>query len=204
MRKKRYIKMCKKVDIDDIKEKLQEILNKGRYKHTIGVCYTAMSLAMCYGEDIKKAELAGLLHDNAKCISDEKMLKKCRKHNIEISDAESRQPYLLHAKLGAFYASYKYGVDDNDVAEAIRYHTTGCPDMSMLQKIIYVADYIEPGRDKAENLSEIRKMAFNDIDKAVYMILRDTISYLEDNNKVIDDVSLRTYEFYCNMLRNED
>ena len=132
------------------------------------------------------------------------MLKKCRKHNIEISDAESRQPYLLHAKLGAFYASYKYGVDDNDVAEAIRYHTTGCPDMSMLQKIIYVADYIEPGRDKAENLSEIRKMAFNDIDKAVYMILRDTISYLEDNNKVIDDVSLRTYEFYCNMLRNED
>ena len=90
------------------------------------------------------------------------------------------------------------------MAEAIRYHTTGCPDMSMLQKIIYVADYIEPGRDKAENLSEIRKMAFNDIDKAVYMILRDTISYLEDNNKVIDDVSLRTYEFYCNMLRNED
>lgn len=184
------------MNIDEIKQNLKEILNIKRYNHTIGVCYTAMSLAMCYGEDIKKAELAGLLHDNAKCISDEKMLKKCKKHNIDISEAEYKQPYLLHAKLGAFYASYKYGIDDSDIAKAIKYHTTGCPDMNMLQKIVYVADYIEPGRDKADNLMEIRKMAFKDIDKAIYMILRDTIKYLKENNKIIDDMSLKTYEYY--------
>lgn len=186
-------------DIKSIKAKLKEVLTAKRYEHTIGVAYTAMCLAMSYGADLKKAEIAGLLHDNAKCMSDEKLLKKCIKNNISISNIEKEQPYLLHAKLGAFYAREKYGIDDNEIISAIYYHTTGCPGMTMLEKIIYVADYIEPGRDKAQNLPQIRKMSFSDIDTAVCMIAGDTLGYLGSGKHKTDEMTVKTYEYYKNI-----
>lgn len=183
-------------NIESICAKLEDTLTKHRFEHTLGVSNTAIALAMCYGEDFKKAQIAGLLHDNAKCLSDEKILKKCQKHNIDISQIEYEQPFLLHAKLGAYYAKTKYEIEDLDIENAIKYHTTGRPDMSILEKIVFVADYIEPGRDKAKNLKEIRQEAFRNIDKAIYMILKDTIDYLKENKKLIDDMSIKTFEYY--------
>ncbi len=190
------------MNIKDIKKELKKVLTDKRYEHTLGVAYSAMCLAMVYDTDIKKAELAGLLHDNAKCMSDEKLLKKCKKHNLNMSEIEKEQPYLLHAKLGAFYAGEKYGVCDKDIISAVYYHTTGHPDMTMLEKIIFVADYIEPGRNKAHNLSEIRKLSFSDIDKAVYRITEDTLRYLNNDKRKLDEMTEKTYHYYKNIIEN--
>lgn len=191
------------MDIREIKTELKSILTDKRYEHTLGVAYTSASLAMVYDEDISKAFLAGLLHDNAKCLSDEKLLKKCKKNNLEVSDAEIRMPYLLHAKLGAYYASQKYGAS-NDVAMAVAYHTTGRPDMSMLEKIVYVADYIEPTRNKAKRLAQIRKTAFENIDMCVYMIANDTICYLGDNPDKMDEMTKKTYMYYKELIEKSE
>lgn len=190
------------MDIKDIKKELKKVLTDKRYEHTLGVAYSAMCLAMVYDTDIKKAELAGLLHDNAKCMSDEKLLKKCKKHGLNMSEIEKEQPYLLHAKLGAFYAGEKYGVCDKDIISAVYYHTTGHPDMTMLEKIIFVADYIEPGRNKAHNLSEIRKLSFSDIDKAVYRITEDTLRYINNDKRKLDEMTEKTYHYYKNIIEN--
>ena len=141
-------------------------------------------------------ELAGLLHDCAKCIPNGKKLKLCEKHNIQISETERRNPFLLHAKLGAFLAMDRYGVEDKEIISAILNHTTGKPNMSLLDKIVYVADYIEPRRSKAENLEEIRKLAFLDLDQALYQILSDTLKYLDKGSGEIDNMTMKAYEYY--------
>lgn len=191
-------------NLKNIKKDLKSTLDKDRYEHTLGVAYTAMCLAMKYDVNLKKAEVAGLLHDCAKCMSDEKKLKKCIEHNISISEIEKEQPYLLHAKVGAFIAMDKYGISDMEIINAILKHTTGSGDMTMLEKIIYVADYIEPNRNKAENLTLIRKMAFEDIDLAVYTIMRDTVEYLKKKGKKIDAHTLRAYDYYSNVIEKRD
>ncbi len=183
-------------NLKNIKSSLKSSLSKDRYQHTIGVAYTAMCLAMKYEVDLQKAEVAGLLHDCAKCIPNDKKLKECKKHNIQMTEAELTKPDLLHAKLGAFIAMNVYHVDDKEVINAILKHTTGAPNMTMLEKIIFVADYIEPGRDKAENLQLIRKLAFEDIDKAMFIILRDTLEYLRKKGGSVDTMTNKAYEFY--------
>ena len=162
-----------------LRKKVKDVMTKARYEHTLGVEFTAASLAMRYGVDIDKAEIAGLLHDCAKCIDDEETRDDCKKYGVELTDVEKRNPFLIHSKLGAVYAEKRYDIKDDEIISAIRFHTTGKPDMTLLEKIIYIADYIEPGRDKAPNLKEIRKMAFMDIDEAMYMILKDTLDYLD-------------------------
>ena len=139
----------------EIRKKLKKKLDTARYEHTLGVAYTAACLAMRYGADIQKAEVAGLLHDCAKCIPDEEKLQKCEKHHLPISDAERKNPSLLHAKLGAYYARQKYGITDEEILGAITWHTTGKPEMTLLEEIVFIADYIEPDRDRAPNLEEI-------------------------------------------------
>lgn len=189
-----------------LRKKVKDVMTKSRYEHTLGVEFTAASLAMRYEVDIEKAELAGLLHDCAKCIDSEDTLDECKKYNIELTDVEKRNPFLIHSKLGAVHAKKLYGVDDEDIISAIRFHTTGKPDMTMLEKIIFIADYIEPGRDKAPNLKEIRKMSFVDIDEAMYMILKDTLDYLDKGEGEKDELTRETYLFYKNIhdMKQED
>ena len=183
--------------MEDLRITMRMKLSKERYEHTLGVAYTAACLAGLYGVDSRKALRAGLLHDCAKCFDSESILYLCQKNGIAISEVERRNPTaLLHAKVGAIYAADEYGEKDEEVLAAIEYHTTGRADMSMLEKIIFVADYIEPGRDKAPNLYEIRKLAFCDIDKALIKILQDTLEYLSCNNKEIDPATKRTLEYY--------
>ena len=179
-----------------LRKKVKDVMTKARYEHTLGVEFTAASLAMRYGVDIDKAEIAGLLHDCAKCIDDEDKFDDCKKYKIELTDVVKRNPFLIHSKLGAVYANKLYGIDDEEVISAIRFHTTGKPDMTLLEKIIFIADYIEPGRDKAPNLKEIRQMAFIDIDEAMYMILKDTLDYLDKGEGEKDELTKDTFLFY--------
>ena len=182
--------------IKDLKKDLKKEMDDSRFEHTLGVMYTCSALAMRYSYDLEKAMLAGLLHDCAKCMSNEKRLSICKKHNISINKIERKNPFLLHAKVGSYVAMQKYHVHDSDTINAILNHTTGRPDMSLLEKIIYVADYIEPGRKQAPNLTEIRQLAFSDLDEALFRILEDTLVYLRTVDGDVDPMTQKTYEFY--------
>lgn len=183
-------------DLSKIQHKLKKHLDKERYEHTLGVRYTCAALAMRYQYDMEKAETAGLLHDCAKCISDDKKISICEKDQIEITPAERENPFLLHAKAGACVARKKYEIEDDEILSAITYHTTGREAMTLLEKIVYIADFIEPNRDTAPNLKEIRAIAFRDLDEAMYVILENTLSYLEKKGKSIDPMTQVAYEYY--------
>lgn len=179
-----------------IRKKLKKDLERKRYVHTKGVAATAVCLTMAYGYDMKKAYLAGLLHDNAKSIPTDEKKKLCKKYMIELNPAEEKNPELIHAKLGAYRAKDVYQIDDEDILSAIACHTTGKPKMNTLDKIIYIADYIEPGRRPLPMLDEIRAVAFQNLDKAMYLILKSTLSYLNDKKSDIDQITRETYEYF--------
>lgn len=189
---------------NEIRKKLKKVLDKGRYEHTEGVMYTAGALAMAHEYSVEQAMLAGLLHDCAKCISNDEKIRICKEHDIPITPVEYDGPYLLHAKLGAYLAETTYEIKDPQVLHAIKVHTTGEPAMSVLDKIIYIADYIEPGRDKAPNLDYVRKLAFLDLDACMAQILRDTLKYLSSRGGSIDTMTKMTYDYYKPYLIDTD
>ena len=186
-----------------IRKWLKKHLDEDRYEHTLGVAYTAICLAMRYDADMEKAETAGLLHDCAKCIPDEIKLVKCKEKGIEISETERQNPSLLHAKLGAYYAAKKFNISDREILDAITFHTTGRPGMSKIEQIIFVADYIEPRRFKAQNLPFLRKLAFLDLDRACLCILDQTINYLKGKKNLITDERSREAWAYYKQLCEE-
>ncbi len=190
--------------IKEIESRIKDILSDKRFAHTLGVVNTAEALAAKYGCDVDKAKLTALLHDCAKDYSAVAQLRKCKELGIELSEIEESNTELVHAKLGAALIKSEYGVDDEEISEAIKWHTTGKPEMNLLTKIIFVADYIEPGRDKAPNLDPIRNVAFEDIDDAVYYIMRDTLYYLFMNNPfAIDDMTKKAFDFYKTIFKNK-
>ena len=182
--------------IQKIKEDLKTKLSPKRYEHTMGVEYTSTCLAMRYNADIEKARIAGLLHDCAKYLSSEDKLSQCEHFGIPVSDYERKNPELLHAKLGACFANELYGVTDPEVLSAIIWHTTGCPDMSLLDKIVFVADYMEANRNQAEDLPEVRALAFKNLDACLLLILEDTIAYLARKKSVTDPMTQKTFDYY--------
>ena len=188
------------LSIRDLKKELEKEMDESRFEHTTGVMYMCAALAMRYGCDLEKAMLAGLMHDCAKCMPNAKKLKTAEKNHLEITDLERRNPFMLHAKLGAFLARKKYDIEDQEVLDAIRWHTTGRPGMTLLEKIVYIADYIEPKRDKAPNLPQIRQLAFEDLNMALLRILEDTVEYLDQGDDETDDITRQTYEYYKNHI----
>lgn len=179
-----------------LRKKMQEILPEKRYYHTLGVADTAACLAMRYGADREAAALAGLLHDCAKYLTGEELLSGCDSAGLPVTEAERQAPYLLHGKLGAWYAREFYGVNDEEVLSAICYHTTGRPGMTLLEQIVFVADYMEPGRKEVPGMSEVRKVVFCDLDEAARQILRRTLQYLRSTGAVIDPMTEETLAYY--------
>lgn len=194
----------KEINLERYQKKIKAKLDKERFEHTIGVMYTAGALAMRYEYDVQSAMLAGLMHDCAKCIPNDKKIALCEKNNINITDLERANPFLLHAKLGAFLAMHKYRIRDKEIISSILNHTTGKPNMELLDKIIYIADYIEPRRDKAPHLEERRKTAFIDIDKAMYEILSDTLEFLKDKPGDIDPMTEKAYDYYKQIINAKE
>ena len=182
--------------IAEIREQIKGQLKPSRYEHTLGVAYTAACMGMVHGEDPLRCELAGLLHDCAKNIPDEELLSACVSAGIPLSEEEIASPQLLHAIYGAYLCKEVFQIDEEDILNAVRYHTTGRQSMSMLEKIIYIADFIEPLRDKATCLREARKLAFTDIDRCMYEILVNTIEYLSDKGKPIEKHTLEAYNYF--------
>ena len=188
-------------DIVAIEKSLQGLLSPHRYAHTLGVMHTACALSMAHSYPMTRAQIAGLLHDCAKYLSNDQLIEIAKKRGLLISPGEEKAPQLLHAKVGALFAEEIYGVQDPAVLRAIRLHTTGSPAMGLLDKIIFVADYIEPGRDRAPHLSDIRQLAFYDLDLAVTLILEDTIAFLEASGAEIDVSSRQTLDSYRDIIQ---
>ncbi len=187
-----------------LKRQLKPALKPSRYEHTLGVVDTAAALALHHEPILLwEAVVAALLHDCAKCLSDEERLRICAEQSITVTEVESRFPQLLHGKVGAYLATSEYGIQGEAIAHAIAVHTTGCPDMSLLDEIIFVADYIEPGRDKAPRLLELRSLAYSNLPLCIYYILEDTVAYLSHKPKSMDPTTLAVLESYRNKLSLE-
>lgn len=182
-------------DFYDIKDKLKSSLKRDRYEHSLSVAYTAASLAMAHGENINLAFLAGLLHDCAKNKSNKELIDLCNDAGIILDDNDLKSPQTLHAVAGVVVARNEYKIEEEYILSAISLHTTGDINMSNLDKIIFVADYIEPLRENKNNLEFLRKLAFTDLTNAVYNITKDTISYLEDKDIYINTKTLACLEF---------
>jgi len=186
--------------ITDIDEYNRNNLSWHRVLHIRGVAIESRRLASRYGYDMRKAYLAGYLHDCAKGFTEEENIFYIKKYNIDVSKEEmSLGNALVHSKVGAYFAKDHFGVDDKDIFNAIYYHTVGRPGMTLLEKIVYVADYIEPQRNQNSivPLKELRKLAYEDIDKAVCEITRSTYQYLiESNNGFVSPETKRTYDYY--------
>ena len=179
-----------------LRREMEKQLKPDRFDHTLGVAYTAASMAIVHGADVQKALIAGMLHDCAKCMDHEEQIRICEKNNIAITDVERHNHSLLHAKVGMYLAKAKYDIDDDEILGAIRWHTTGKADMSLLEKIVYIADFIEPNRKQLEDMDIIRKEAFTDIDKCLAHILNNSVRYLKTIGKECDDATMTAYEFY--------
>lgn len=166
-------------------------LTERRYVHTIGVMETAIKLARKYGADEKKAELAAIFHDYAKYRPKEEM-EKCIVEEYLPADLLTANIELWHAPVGAFLVEKEAGIKDNEILDAIRYHTTGRAGMTRLEKIIFLADYIEPGR-KFPGVDEVRQLAEEDLDLALIKALQNTISFLLGKNQPIYPDTFHTY-----------
>lgn len=189
----------------EIQKDLKKKMKPSRYQHTMGVVSTAKHLAQIHGADISQAALAALLHDCAKHIEDDKKIAICREYGVSITDAEMANPSLLHAKCGAILAEYNYGIMDMDILHAIKVHTTGGLDMDLLDKIIFISDYIEPNRDKAPHLKELRELADRDLDKTTYCILKDTVDYLNQRSEqMMDPITKEVYLYYAKFYEKEN
>lgn len=172
-----------------IEKQIISDIGKNRFEHSLRVRDTAVKLAKINNVDIKKAELAAIYHDCGKIRDDKLLLEKAREFSIAIDDYMNESHELIHAHLGAKMAEVYYGIYDIDVLNAIKYHTTGKEDMNMLEKVIYMADYIEPKRN-FDGVEDIRQIAFKDIDKAFFMAIDRTIIFLIEKGKLIQPATI--------------
>jgi predicted HD superfamily hydrolase involved in NAD metabolism len=170
---------------------VKQQLTEHRYQHTLGVMDTAIDLANKYGADEKKAELAAIFHDYAKFRPKEEMKQIIIKQGFS-KDLLLFNSELWHAPVGAYLVEMEAGITDQEVLDAIRYHTSGKPGMTLLEKIIYLADYIEPGRH-FPGVEEVRELAKESLDKALIKAVHNTIQFLMKKSQAVYPDTFYTY-----------
>lgn len=188
--------------ISNIKEKLIKSLGEKRYNHSIRVMETAVELARQYGYDEEKAKIAGLLHDCAKYQDHLYLLKRVNDFDIILDDFMIQNKELIHAPLGSKIAEIEYNIKDEEILSAIYYHTIGKENMSLLEKIIYIADFIEPQRNFPK-LEWYREYAFKDLDKALRLIIENTIYFLIDKGKPIHPNTIEARNYLITIEKSE-
>ena len=191
-------RLYSKTTFAELDAEMAQTLPRKRYLHSVAVAHLAAAYAVSLGQDPERALIAGILHDCAKAYSDEQLVADCDNYAISVTEVERRNGFLLHGKLGAFYARTKYFITDKEILSAISYHTTGRPGMTDLEKVVFLADYLEPFRTQPTEppLNEIRRIAFTDIDRAVYLALKNTLRYLASTGQETDMTTAETFEEY--------
>lgn len=166
-----------KNEIARIQNRLKENVSEHRYIHTLGVIKAAVNLAKKYNEDEESAYMAALLHDYAKNFSEKQLKEYIADNNLDIDEIMLNAYQLLHGKVAAHIAKNEFNIQNDDILNAIEYHTTGRQKMSKLEKIIYLADFIEENRTYS-GVEELRKVADENLNKAVLQALNNTIKYV--------------------------
>ena len=172
---------------------VKKALSPKRFTHTVNVRDKAVELAALYGASEEKAALAALLHDAAKELPKEELLQILRENAIIAGDAENSPPPVWHGVCAAILAQTRWGVEDREVLDAIRYHTTGRPGMTKLDKIIFLSDMISAERDYPE-VEELRRLSLQDLDTAVATALRYNVEWMEACGKTIDPITRRALD----------
>lgn len=182
------------IDEKKIKDYLIENIGESRYLHSIRVRKTAEKLAAIFNYDHKKASIAGLLHDCGKLRDESHLLKMSFEFDIILNSVFEKNTSLLHGPLGSEIAKRIFGIEDEDILNSIKYHTTGRPNMTILEKIIYIADYTEPNR-AFPGVEDIRNLALKDLDAALLKTMDNTIKYIIDKGWIIhyDTINARNY-----------
>ncbi len=174
--------------LDDIKKDLEKRLSKKRFIHSSGVADSAVKLAKRYGADPGQALTAGWIHDCAKELSLQDMQKIVEDSGMKVDTFLWNNRALLHGPAGSILAQTKYEIIDPEIQSAVYYHTTGRPDMHLLEKIIFLADYIEPNRNFPQ-VDVIREKARKNLDEALLAAYNSTINHLLEENKYIYDLT---------------
>lgn len=189
------------VNVHEIRQKVQSKLSKARFHHVEGTVEKALDLAEKFKEDPYRIEVSGLLHDIARELPENEILELTFKHRILMSPEEKLEPSLLHAQIGSYIARDEFGIDDKDILRAIASHTFGRPNMTRLEEIIYIADFIEPSRKEevrkpVEEILEQKGLA-HAILLASEMSIRDVL----DRKGMLHTSTIQTYNHYLNMLQ---
>lgn len=169
---------------DQMEKRLINSIGLDRYHHSLRVLETATSLGKIYNVDLDKIRVASILHDCGKFQNIRNLLKMASKFDIILDNVMEHNLELIHGPLGSRIAEIEYGIKDIEILNAIKYHTTGREDMTMLDKIIYISDYIEPKRS-FQGVEEVRKMAFKNIERSILLAMEGTIKFLIENEKLI-------------------
>ncbi|HFI2440296.1 TPA: bis(5'-nucleosyl)-tetraphosphatase (symmetrical) YqeK [Streptococcus suis] len=180
-------------------EKIRVAMKPARFQHVLGVEQVALALADQYGCDPKKASLAALLHDYAKEVEDQVFLDLIAKYDLD-KDLLNWDNNIWHGVVGAYKIAEDFGLKDEEIFQAIQRHTVGAGQMTLLDKVLYVADYIEPNRD-FPGVDEARRIAKESLDKAVAFETAQTISYLAKKGIPIYPQTLKTYNGYVSWLK---
>lgn len=178
-------------DFETLRSDLQKFLPKERFDHSLRVAAQAEELAQKFGVAAEPAKVAGLLHDCSRYLDSAGMLKKARELNFNIDPIEQLEPKLLHARLSASIAREQFGINDPDVLQAIESHTVGRPNMSALEKVVYLADHIETDRDYI-GVEKVRELAANDLDRAILASIGKMIAHLIELDLPIFEGTIRT------------
>lgn len=187
-----------KISEDEALKWLKNNLTEKRYLHSLGTAQCAKELAKKYGSDEEKAYIAGLLHDCAKCLSDEDLLKIIDTHLKDVSTDERSNKKTLHAPAGKYVAWKVFGVKDEEILSSIRWHTIGKMDMTLFEKIIFLADKIETKTRKEEYRSKIAKYLNepDGLNKSILACYKETIKSLVDRDLKICPLTVDIYNHY--------
>jgi predicted HD superfamily hydrolase involved in NAD metabolism len=180
--------------LEDAESYASERLSDKRYAHTLRVAETAERLAKLHGLDSERARLAGLLHDTAREVGKEELLRVAEEDGLPIGDFERERPILLHGPVAAKLAREDLGVEDGEVLDAVRAHTTGEPGMGPLALALFVADKIEPGREQP-GVEDLRELAPVSLHRAARAALEDSVSYNERRDRPAHPKSRQTLEW---------
>lgn len=174
----------------DLQNLIKKQLSEKRYKHSLRVAEVAKELAKIHGEDERKAEIAGLLHDYCKEYVRENLVRIAVDKKLLTSREDLLMPQILHGPVASLVLKEEGIVEDEEILQAVRYHTTGHPDMGVLAKIIFIADYVEPGR-KTPHIQELHALARENIDRCIVEIVDRTTMYLMRDQKIIHEDMIR-------------
>ena len=179
---------CPDLSNEELTDKVLGLLKQKRISHVLGCAQTAVQLAKIWGADPRDAYRAGILHDVTKALDGEQQLALCQRLGLELAVFSKENPKTLHQLTGSVVAQRVFG-ENQAVCDAVRTHTTGCAGMTTLQKIIYIADYMEPNRS-FEGVEALRTLALTDLNGALKMGLQMTVNLLTQQGKQVCDDSL--------------